>query len=619
MQFLNPLGLLLLGLIPILLLIHSLKPKAKEVSVTTFFLWNEALQEQPSGFRINKLLKNLPLILQILIILLSTLALIQPIWLWNSQQYGNMIIVLDSSASMKTRNEGQIRFDAARQKALELIDKLPLLSKALIIDAGTPPQVKIHFSDDKQKLYSAIYDIQPTDTGGDLENAKFLALSFFSAARDDQIFIITDGAGGEIEKITGIHKNITPLLVRGGEQNIGITKFEIRKELQGQDNYQILLEVKNFNPTSAKVHIRLRINNSSISNPTVSLNAGEKKLLFFPYSGFFSGIAEARLTSNDDFMIDNQAHAVLKPARTIKVLLVTQGNFYLERMLEAYPNFDLEITDKVPQPWRTKTVKKDIVIMDRIKPPSTISGNFLLIDAYSSNIPLSTEKSFLPTSLNGDKNHPIMANIDLNGINVESATETKAEAGVKAIVESEEAGLIYTYEKEQLRAVQFTFDLTRSDLPMKVAFPILMNNIFRWLHPNKFEPTTENTTSGSSYPLHLKNNAQEITVQTPSGKKERHQPVSSPYYFENTKEVGIYLVSQGKNKQFFAVNLLNERESDIQVPEGFKNTDSEGALNLIADSAIVEHHLWSLLFFVAASFLALEWYFWVKPSWKQSI
>ena len=124
MQLLNPSGLLLLGLIPILLLIHSFKPKAKEVPVTTLFLWREVLREQPAGWHLRRLLKNLPLLFQILIILFSTLALIQPVWLWNTDQYGNMILILDTSASMQTRSGSQTRFDHAREKSFA-VDRGP--------------------------------------------------------------------------------------------------------------------------------------------------------------------------------------------------------------------------------------------------------------------------------------------------------------------------------------------------------------------------------------------------------------------------------------------------------------------------------------------------------------
>jgi len=55
MQFANPIALLLLGLIPILILIHSLRPKPRQVEVTNLFLWQEALKERRGGGRIRTL------------------------------------------------------------------------------------------------------------------------------------------------------------------------------------------------------------------------------------------------------------------------------------------------------------------------------------------------------------------------------------------------------------------------------------------------------------------------------------------------------------------------------------------------------------------------------------
>ena len=619
MQILNPFGLLLLGLIPILLLIHSLKPKAKEVPVTTLFLWREVLREQPAGWRLQQLLKNLPLVFQILIILVSTLALIQPVWLWNTEKYGNMILVLDNSASMQTRIGSQTRFDHAREKALQLIQDLPVLSKALVIESGKTPQVKIHFSNDKQKLSTVIEKMQPVDAAGNLKKAVFLALSFFDVERDDQIFVITDGAGGELHNISEIHTNVKPLLIKGGHLNVGITKFEFRKEFVGEDLYQVLLEIKNFNDTPQQIPLLLRVNNTILADPLVVLNAQEKKLLFFSHSGNQPGIAEARLDLEDDFSIDNQAFAVLVPPKPVKVLLVTKGNYYLEQLLASHPNIALQQSDlATPISWEDQVELHDIIVMDRVPPPSTKSGNFLLIDTYSPDLPLFPANTIeRPIILDWDRNHPIMQNLDWAEIHLEAATQVQViaqdvDATLHPLLQSRQSGLLYTYEKEDLRAVQFAFDLNRSVLPLKVAFPVLMNNIFRWLYPYKFEFASLQSQAGSPFPLHLRSIIQEVTIQLPSGEKEIYLPESTPFHFSNTMETGIYLAQQGGNNQFFAVNLLDQHESDIRVPD-FPNADMQTALNLIVNTAIAQYALWGFFFLMAALFLLLEWYFWLKP------
>ena len=46
MQFLAPAMLFVLGLIPVLILIHFLQPKPKQVDVTNLFLWQEVLRDR---------------------------------------------------------------------------------------------------------------------------------------------------------------------------------------------------------------------------------------------------------------------------------------------------------------------------------------------------------------------------------------------------------------------------------------------------------------------------------------------------------------------------------------------------------------------------------------------
>ena len=613
MQFLNPLGLLLLGLIPVLLLLHSLKPKAKTVPITTLFLWNKARKEQPAGLRLHKLLKNLPLLFQILILLLSALALFQPVWLWNTQQFSNMILVLDTSASMKTETAGNSRFELAQEKALELINDLPPLSQALIIESGRIPKVKVRFTQNKPALRAAIESIQPTDTAGDLKKSVFLALSFFDSQRNDQIFVITDGAGEELSNISGLHQNITPLLVGEGSNNVGITKFSFRQELMEEGQQQILLELKNFSPTPKQVPLELKINNARLAQTTPTLQPHEKQLLFFPYDGQLSGIAQVRLGVTDDFATDNQAHTVLSPPKPIRVLLISQGNYFLERFLAAHPNFVVTKKNAVNQEaWPEWVETHDIVVMDRISPPRTDFGNFLLLDVVSPQLPLVSQGKIAPAQiLDWDTTHPILENVDLHGTAVESPTLLEAPREWEPLVASRQSGLVYAHAQKGLRVVVFAFDLSQTNLPRKVAFPLLMNNAFRWLFPYKFEFSFLQGQAGAVYPIYLKKHLEAVRIQTPSGKEENYQPEASPFAYANTQEVGIYLAQQEQSNQFFAVNLLDETESNIAVPEAPVG-DAQEALNLIGASAVAQYHLWLILFFIAAVLLMIEWYFWLR-------
>ena len=182
MQFLNPYMLLSLGLIPILIVIHTLKPKPRPVEVTNLFLWNEVLKERNYNLSFERFKKNLPLILQILIVILAALALAKPTWTYWTAKKGHLVLVIDTSASMKTKSGPGIRFDRARQKALQLVKERDQDQQILLVEAGQKPIVRTGFINDTAQAQDLVNQLQPIDAPADLESVIYLALSFVDPA-----------------------------------------------------------------------------------------------------------------------------------------------------------------------------------------------------------------------------------------------------------------------------------------------------------------------------------------------------------------------------------------------------------------------------------------------------
>ncbi|MBW1708368.1 MAG: VWA domain-containing protein [Deltaproteobacteria bacterium] len=613
MQLLNPSALLVLGLIPILILIHSLKPKPKQVEVTNLFLWRAALKEKKGGVRVQRLITNLPLLLQILAVILAALALSKPVWSYSTQIKGDVILVLDSSASMKTITGSGIRFDQARQEALKLVRELPKDSRMLIIEAGHKPKLKAAFSKDKKHLKRTIEEIQPSDAPGQIEKAVYLALSFMNPERDNWTFLITDGAGGDFEKLTNINPKVKPILITGGKRNVGITKFEFRPEPEFEDRYEIMVEITNFNPNPVLCPFSLSLDEQTIFKKVIGLKKLEKKLLILPYSGLIAGTAQATLDLKDDFPIDNKAYTVLNSSKKIWVLLVTRGNYFLEKLLAAYPNFMVNsVKEIIPSSWPVQAERHDIVILDRISPPSTEKGNFLLIDSFSPSIPLHKIGQINnPEVLDWAHGNPLMASLNLSGLNIEEAVKVKADNSMRPLMEARQTGLMYSYQKSGLRAVFLGFGLTDSDLPLRVAFPVMMSNIFQWLYPNKLKVSSRQITAGDPFTVELESKRKEFSIRTPSGKWIKYKNEISPFRYTNTGEVGIYSVIEGEKWSDFAVNLLNEKESDIH---GFTPpaTDQAASETSATEPVTAELALWALFLLTASASLIVEWYFWLR-------
>ena len=602
MQLLNPLMLITLGLIPILILIHTLKPKPRQIDITNLFLWQEVLKERSSHLTFERLKRNLPLFLQIIIVILAALALAKPAWLYFASEQGNMILVMDTSASMKAKFESGTRFDVAREKALELIDRRNQDQKILIVAAANKPVVKGGYLDNSKQAKRLITDLTPSDASADLEKAIYLALSFVDPLRKDRVYLISDGGSKKIAALVKNHPRIIPIVISGGKRNIGITKFEFRREIERVDAYEIMLEIKNFNPAPIVIFDRL-----------LTFEASEKKLLIFPYAGLLTGIAKALLEIDDDFATDNQAYLSLNAAKDIWVLLVSKGNYFLEKLLEAYPNFKVNsINEIIPSSWSEQTARHYIVIVDRMDFPKTQKGNFLLIDAYSPAIPVvKTGSVRFPKNLDWNKKSPLMANVDIGGLIVEQAASLRADPSMQAVIESTGTGLMYVYEDGGFRAVFLGFDITRSDLPLKVAFPVMMSNIINWLNPHKLEFSILQTRAGEPFDIYLEPHTDAFYTRAPREKWEKQRHTANPFRYTRTHSVGVYTISENGKQRYFTVNLADESESDISG-SFMQEIRDKPVETLDTEDISVQHPLWSAFLFLGLAVLFIEWYFWLR-------
>ncbi len=303
----------------------------------------------------------------------------------------------------------------------------------------------------------------------------------------------------------------------------------------------------------------------------------------------------------------------MNAAKEIWVLLVSQGNHFLEKLLAAYPNFRVNsVKEIIPSSWPEQTARHDIVIVDRMDFPETDGGNFLLIDSYSPSIPLfKTGRVRLPEILAWDRKSPLMANVNLSGLVVEEGTKLQADKQLQPLIESARTGLMYAFEENGLRVVLIGFDFTRSDLPLKVAFPVMMSNIFNWLNPHKLEFSILQTQAGEAFDIHLKPQTDTIYTRAPYEKWEKHPVKTNPFRYKNTGKVGIYTIAENGKERYFTVNLADESESDINSISLEHLPDQSEPL-LVSEEISVQQPLWMLFIIMGCALLMIEWYSWLK-------
>ncbi len=611
-----PFALLMLGgAVPLIIFLHSLKPRGLKIATTTLFLWERILRERPLGTRLGWLLRhNLLLILQLLAALALIAALADPVARYFGSSAGDVIAVIDMSASMKARGQNGARFEQARGALLGLIDALPAAGKMMVIGAGPQPRLLSPFTSDKRKLRELARGLQATDAPGRVRDAILFAHVFLKRASADRVVVISDGAFNGAEEFAKPAAHYRFVQVGGGGDNVGIVGFEVRRRRDGAGAAEILVRLKNFTEKPRRVPLAVAANEKILVREEIALGAGERRVLIYPYDGSLSGVLTARLEIDDDFGTDNRAYLALNEKPPLRVLYVGPGNRYLAQLLGLFSYVQWTSAPR----WEPESLRAlapfDLVIFDRVAAPALAAGNFILIDTLAPNLPLeSAGKIRHPRPLGAVAKHAITAGLNLGDLRIDEALALKTRGEGLVLARAEQTPLIYLLDRGGTRALVIGFDLLASDLPLRVAFPLLFHNALEWFQPQRLEFPAEWTQAGAPMALHLARADEPLEIQFPDGRRESFDHPGSSVAFADTFQSGFYHFQSAGRAGRFAVNLFDEEESQIRPRINLRAAAQSGADGAAAadDAGFA---LWPALVILVLALLALELFL----AWRQA-
>ena len=198
MNLFNPLNLL--WLLPLgggIILLWMLKLKRQDVEVSSLHLWRALLQENQANAPFQKLRRTLLLFLQLLTALLLVLALARPFVYGRSAQGRNIVLILDTAASMNATDVSPTRLAAAKAAASDFVDReMGPNDVATVIAAAQKPVSLLGYTTDKRKIKAAIDGAAPTDTAADMPAAVTLAQSLVGQRPGAELRIFSDGTYG---------------------------------------------------------------------------------------------------------------------------------------------------------------------------------------------------------------------------------------------------------------------------------------------------------------------------------------------------------------------------------------------------------------------------------------
>ncbi|MBO9308235.1 MAG: VWA domain-containing protein [Chloroflexi bacterium] len=615
MFFLAPFALALSLLAVPIILLYMLRLRRREVQVSSTLLWRQLLQDREANAPWQRLRRNLLLFLQLLTLAALVLALARPYTEVPTLIRGRVALLLDASASMNATDVQPSRFEAARRFALELIETLSADDEVVIIRVAERAEVLVNYTSDSAQLRAALERAQPGRGVADWDAALTLAAAGAQGAEKFTILLLSDGGlpqhlnlelYGEVRHV--------PFGVDG--QNVAISALATaRNPVRGA---QIYARLTNHGDQPAEVIFSLSLDGALHSAaPYRVAENGAADIIIDNLPAEFRRV-QAQLTRSassalpDHLSIDDTAYAVYTPIRAERALLMSKGNLFLERGLAALNAWQVYRGD----PERgLPTERFDLYIFDGWLPPTLPNANILIVNPPPEPPPddlyaigeLSTQTKVLRVR----PDDPRTRYLNFNDVNVRAFRKIRAE-WADALVEAVGGALILAGEFAGRRIAILPFNLLDSDLPLKIAYPILLANLTAWYQAPRALSLEGSARIGQAVAIQPPPEADLVRVAAPDGATTTFRVGRPPLIYAETKQTGIYSVDMYKGaeliqQEFFAVNLFSEGESDI-APRAVQLGSSAEATTAQRPQEVGQREFWSLFALIGLAILAFEWF-----------
>ena len=602
MNFLSPLAFAALGLALPLVLLYFLKVRRRARTVSSLMLWGAELRDREASAFFQRLQRDPLLILQILALVALCVALARPVVTVMGEGARKVVVVLDTSASMKARDVGPSRFEVARSEAAGMVRRLGEGAEVMVIETGVQPNVVAALGRDRDRALAAIRNAHARDLPHRMPEAIRTARALVGADPRAEIYVYTDGAYALASTPETSDPRIRWVPVGKRSRNVGITNLSIRRAYSGSFEYQAFVSLVNHSPESQTFDFTLSVDGRPLATKSLTLEPSVRRSIVLPFTHQAAGTVMARLDISDDLDTDNTAYAVLPPPRKIAVALVSPGNLFLEKVLKTDPNVALEV--KTPDQYQGGMGDADVVVIDTTTPTKVGAGRFIFVNTVPPDVPLEVlGRVDHPNIMDWDRAHPIMRHVEFAKVAIEDAMRIRPLAAGRALVETVSGPLIYALEEPDRKAVFIGFDLFKTDFPLRVAFPLILSNTLRWLHPAALDQSSLQLAAGQPILLPVAHGITSATVNTPSGRSIKAPITRGAVSFTDTEEVGVYTLSTARGEMKLAVNLADADESNLAPrPLPAANTAQATAPAPVP----IQRELWPLFVIVAAVLLALE-------------
>lgn len=672
MSFLNPwfAAAVAAVVIPALLILYFLKLRRREEPVPSTLLWKRAVQDLQVNAPFQRLRRNLLLLLQLLILGAAIFALARPIVQTTVADAERLVILIDHSASMNTREGSQTRLAQAKEQAIRLVRTLnqrtsgwrsffsftgaEAETQVMVIAFSDRATIIAPFSTNVTELADLIARIQPTDGRTEMSEALALAEAYMapptrlSAGMEDtpvsaeapaKIVLISDGRIAQLENLV-VRGGGEMELIRVGEatDNVGITALRTQRNYERPESVDVFLTVENFGTDPVETDISIHVDGTLRTVEPVALGpkptsdaaprtsddeeqVGSRRSLSFTLLLDQAAILEARLARDDLLPVDNRAFAAVPSPRRQSVLIVTDGKYpFLDSVIRGLPLKEYPFaTPARYDAQRSQFADEgrslfDVVIFDKHVPSDLPAGNYLLLGVTPPAAGIEvTGTAKQHAVIWWDETHPVLRHVALDYVYVAESQTVKLPDEAQVLAEGPGGPILFRYAEAGRHYLCLTFPVESSTWWSKVSFAVFMYNAIRYLGGGETEAEREVLRPGDTLRVPIPPETERVELLNPAGRRVNLVPdASGVAYYGGTDQVGLYrLDAEVPGQGIFAVNLEDDWESDIRPPAGPLKTGTR-QIQEAGQIKTATPEVWRWFIGAALLLVLLEWWIYNK-------
>lgn len=677
MSFLNPWVAAALAaiVIPALVILYFLKLRRRQEVVPSTFLWKRAVQDLQVNAPFQRLRKNLLLFLQLLILAAALFALARPIIQTDVAGESSVIIMLDRSASMNAKEGERTRFELAKEQAIRLVKTLnrtgggwldslgfagaSAKTRVMVIAFADRAKVIAPFTTNTTDVIGLIEELEPTDAQTNLRDALDLAQAYLMPARGNvetgdatgaaggpvianpiapesasKLILLSDGCVPDVREVAVLGGHLTLIPIGEQRDNVGITSMRLARNYEKPELLSVFVKVENFGPETITTDVTLYVDGQFSSSRVETVTLGPPRRgtaqataapadespnvaqLNFEFPLDRGAVLEARLSRNDHLATDNRAYAVVPPPRRLTLLVVGDGNFFLEKVADNLPLEKAEFLTLAQYQSAGPGVVEvegrsvyDIVVFDKCAPPRLPAGNYLFLGAVPPQTEITAEGEVENFALLWwDDAHPLLRYVALDYVWVAAGSKLQVPKAAQKLIEGPDGPVLVRYTKDGRNYLVLSFPPEKSTWPLKMSFPVFLYNAVRYFGDADLLSDQAPTRPGDPLLVQVPADAPKTTIERPDGRKDIVLPDPQQIArYAATHRVGVYRAEPGiPGRDRFAVNLVDSAESDIAPRTDFQIGGITPQIGEAIKTATPEIWRW----FVGAALVValLEWY-----------